>query len=117
VLGDPPGAQWTAGSEWSNDGTRLLILRGSTPDFEDVRPVVVPADGSSIGIEIPYEGVITGECCAVFEWAPDDSKILGTPSDGSGQPLQQVLIDPATGESRPAPWTSTSDPAWQRVAP
>ena len=116
VLPDPPGAVWNAGPTWSNDGTTLLIVRGYAPGYEDVRAVVIPSDGRSTGIEIPYDGVINGECCAAFEWAPDDSKILATPSDIDGAPLQQVIIDPRTGASQTAPWTTTSDPAWQRTA-
>ena len=73
TLPDPPGAVWNAGSAWSNDGSRLLILRGYGPGYEDVRAVVIPSDGRSTGIEIPYDGVINRECCAAFEWAPDDS--------------------------------------------
>jgi len=116
TLPDPPGAMWNAGSAWSSDGSKLVILRGYGPLYEDVRAVVIPSDGGSTGIEIPYDGVINGECCAVFEWAPDDSKILVTPSDIGGAPLQQVIIDPRTGVSVTAPWTTTSDPTWQRTA-
>jgi WD40-like Beta Propeller Repeat len=115
-LPSPPGAVWNAGSEWSNDGTRLFVVRGYTSFYDDVRPVVIPADGSSPGIEIPYQGIVNDECCATWEWAPDDSKILGTPADATGQPRQQVIVDPLTSEFRQAPWSSTSDPAWQRVA-
>jgi Tol biopolymer transport system component len=116
-LPDPPGAVWNAGSEWSNDGTRLFILRGYRPFFEDVRPTIVPADGSSVGVELPYPGSINQECCSSWEWAPDDSAILGTPTDTVGRPMPQVLLDPQTGGVREVPWTSTSDPTWQRLAP
>ena len=117
ALPDPPGAVWNAGSAWSNDGSKLLVLRGYGPAYEDVRAVVIPADGRSTGIEIPYDGVINRECCAAFEWAPDDSRILVTPSDSGGEPLQQVIIDPRTGAAETAPWATTSDPAWQRTGP
>lgn len=116
-LPDPPGAVWNAGSEWSNDGTRLFILRGYTPFMDDVRPAVVPADVSSVGVELPYPGSINQECCSSWEWAPDDSVLLGTPTDAVGRPMPQVLLDPQTGGLRKVPWTSTSDPTWQRVAP
>jgi len=113
----PSDAVWDAGPVWSNDGKRLLTLRGYTPLFEDVRPAVIPADGSGLGIEIPYPGVINGGCCADWEWAPDDSSVLVTPSDALGNPQQQVIIDLVAGTTRPAPWTTTSDPTWQRTAP
>jgi Tol biopolymer transport system component len=113
----PPDAVWSSGSEWSNDGNRLLIWRGSTPAFENARVAIVPADGSSPGTEIPYEGIINDGCCSAWEWAPDDSKVLGTPIGSSGEPLQQVIVDPVAGSIATAPWATTSDPTWQRVAP
>ena len=78
---------------------------------------MIPADGSGTGIEIPYPGRINGECCADWEWSPDDSWILVQPTDASGIPMQQVIVDPQMGTARPAPWTSTSDPTVQRLAP
>lgn len=116
-LPSPPDAVWNLGSEWSNDGKRLFMHRGYTSGYDDVRAVVIPADASSPGIEIPYKGTAAGECCATWKWSPDDTQILGTPTDALGRPMHQVIIDPLTGRSRPAPWTSTSDPTWQRLAP
>jgi hypothetical protein len=31
--------------------------------------------------------------------------------------MQQVIVDPLGGKVRPAPWTSTSYPTVQRLAP
>lgn len=112
----PPGALWDALATWSNDGTRLFIARGYGSSFEDVRAVVIPADGSSTGLELSYDGLNGGECCASVQWAPDDSAILISPTDALGVPKQQVIVDPEGGAARTAPWTSSSDPAWQRVA-
>jgi dipeptidyl aminopeptidase/acylaminoacyl peptidase len=117
ALPAPPDAVWNAGSEWSNDGSRIFVLRGYTPWYDDVRPVVIPADGSSPGIEIPTTDFRAGECCATFEWAPDDSKILATPTDIVGRPLPQVILDLETRGTHAAPWTATTDPTWQRVKP
>jgi dipeptidyl aminopeptidase/acylaminoacyl peptidase len=116
-LGAPTGTVWTAGSDWSNDGTRLFILRGFTPDYEDVRPAIVRVDGRSPDVEVDRRIDMIRDCCAFFEWAPDDSMILGTPAGLHGVPEQQVIIDPVTGQIQVAPWASTSDPAWQRLAP
>jgi hypothetical protein len=43
--------------------------------------------------------------------------VLGKPISTSGEPLQQVIVDAASGSIRPAPWTSTADPVFQRRAP
>lgn len=94
------------------------VVYADKGDIDDVhvRVAVVPADGSSHGTEIPYEGIINAACCAAWEWAPDDSKIIGTPIGSSGEPLHQVIVDPVAGAIATAPWPTTSDPSWQRVA-
>jgi Tol biopolymer transport system component len=117
VLPMPQGAVWDLGAAWSNDGTRLLLVRGYTGGWEDSRPVIIPVDGSDVGTEIAYDGPIQGNCCYSWEWSPDDTMILGKPIDASGQALQQVIIDVDAATIRPAPWTSTADPVWQRRAP
>lgn len=111
------GAVWTALPVWSNDGTRIAVVRGYTGGFDDVRLVVMPSDGSSPGIEVDYPETVTGEAGSRWLWSPDDTAILGMPVDFAGKPLQQVLVDPSTGRWQPAPWTASSDPTWQRVAP
>jgi hypothetical protein len=116
-LPSPPGEVWNGGSEWSNDGTRLLVVRGYRDHFEDVRLGVIPAVGTGAGVEIRLPGTFNADCCSAWSWSPDDSEILGRPAGTDGLPLQQVILDPVKGESRAAPWTSTSDPTWQRLAP
>lgn len=117
-LPTPQASVWNSGPEWSNDGTRLFIIPGYTPGpEEDVRAAVIPADGGGLGVEILYQGILNAACCSAWEWSPDDSRILGTPTGATGQPLQQVILDPVTGGSRQAPWPSTSRPTWQRLAP
>jgi hypothetical protein len=54
---------------------------------------------------------------STWEWAPDDSTILGTPWNTSGDLLGQLLLDPVHGTSRLVPWSSDSQPSWQRLAP
>jgi Tol biopolymer transport system component len=116
-LPGPSDAVWNAGSEWSNDGTRIALVREYTDDYSNVHGVVAPADGSTTGIELHFDGTLNGDCCAAFEWSPDDQSILVTPAAAGGRPMPQVLIDVATGRSQPASWESTSDPTWQRLAP
>ena len=117
VLPIPPAARWEGGVAWSNDGTRLLAIRGYTGGLDDSRAAARPVDGNGTGIEIDYPGTIEAGCCSSWEWSPDDSLILGTPIDPSRRPLPQLLVDPVTGRAWSAPWGATSDPTWQRLAP
>lgn len=117
ALPSPAGAVWNAHSTWSNGGTQLFIVRGYTNDYEDVRGVVIPADGSSVGVEVAPAGTVETGCCAAWIWSPDDSKLLGRSTALRGGPLQQVVIDVAGRKAVPAPWMSASDPTWQRLAP
>jgi Tol biopolymer transport system component len=113
----PTGSRWNAHATWSNDGTRLFVAHGFTPGFEDVRGWVIPADGSSAGVEVTPGASVETECCAAWMWSPDDSLILGRSASLRGAPLPQVIIDVAARSAKPARWTSASDPTWQRVAP
>ncbi len=116
VLPIPKDAVWQAPGSWSNDGTRLFAIRGYTGDSGQARPVAVPVTGSGTGIEIPYPGGGIGAGnVSDWEWAPDDTSILGTPTDDIGRTLPQLLLDPVAGTSRTAPWGSVSQPSWQRL--
>ncbi len=100
---------------WSNDGTRLVITR--VYDDGRTRSAIVPVDGNGVGIEIECPAQeVSNECAVDWTWAPDDGSLLGTVSVDNRTP-QQLLADPLTGAIRPAPWTATSAPAWQRLAP
>jgi Tol biopolymer transport system component len=117
VLPLPPGAIWQAALAWSNDGTRLLVIRGYTGGYEESVAAIVPVDASDFGIEVDSATILNQECCSTWEWAPDDSSILGTPTDVTGTPLDQVLVDPVTGATSTLPWSAVSPPSWQRLAP
>ena len=56
ILPIPPDAVWQAGWTWSNDGTRLLAIRGYSDDFGESRAAVIPVDGKNTGIEIRVPG-------------------------------------------------------------
>lgn len=116
-LPSPEGAVWNAHATWSNDGTQLFIARAYTRSFDDVRGVVLPADGSSAGTEVAPAGSVETGCCAAWMWSPDDSKVLGRTGPIRRGSVRYVVIDLAAREARPAPWTSASDPSWQRLAP
>ena len=115
-LPQPSGAIWNAHATWSNSGTRLFIARAYTYGFDDVRGAVVPANGSSVGVEIAPAGSVETACCAAWMWSPDDSKIFGRPAGVSIHP-NALILDVAGGPVRSAPWVSSSDPTWQRLAP
>ena len=117
ALPAPPGAVWNAVASWSNDGSRIFLVRGYTGGFDDVRPAVLPADGSSVGVEIAFTGTAERDCCSSWMWSPDDTQIIGRPGGTAGTPVRQMILDPNTATALPAPWTSPSDPTWQRLAP
>jgi Tol biopolymer transport system component len=111
----PAGATFQDAPTWSNDGRRLIVARGYDTRDQDMALAIMPADGSGVGVETQH-GLIL--CCdTVYEWSPDDTAILIAPNGASEDAAQQLLVDPITGASRPAPWASTSLPAWQRRAP
>lgn len=117
ILPIPRGAVWQAFRSWSNDGTRLLAIRGYTGGYGEAVAAVVPADGSGTGIEIDYSAVIPPACCPEWEWAPDDTSILGIAPDAQGRPPSQLLVDPVAGTATAVPWRTSSLPTWQRLAP
>jgi len=116
-LPSPSGAIWNSHATWSNDGKSLFIARGYTPGEDDVRGVVMPADGSSAGVEVAPAGSVETVCCAAWIWAPDDSKLLGRAASALGGPLPPTIVDVVTRTARPASWSTTSDPTWERLAP
>jgi Tol biopolymer transport system component len=117
ILPSPAGAQWQAPESWSNDGTRMLVIRGDTGGAEKARPAVIPVDSAGFGVEIPYPEGMDATSTAAWQWAPDDSSILGTPTSVTGAVLDQVLLDPVKGTFRTLTWKSVSEPSWQRLAP
>ena len=56
VLPIPTSGVTQAPNSWSNDGTRLLVVRGYPGGFEQSRAAIVPTDGSGTGLEIPVSG-------------------------------------------------------------
>jgi Tol biopolymer transport system component len=111
----PKGAVFQDRPVWSNDGTRLAVIRGYGPHNEDVRVAILPADGSGTGIESQH--AITGCCDNQMEWAPDDSAILLMPEDRNGAPTELNLVDALTGKATAAAWGDTSLSSWQRRVP
>jgi Tol biopolymer transport system component len=111
-LPKPASAVFQDRPVWSNDGTRLAIVRGYAARNQDTRLAIVPADGSTTGVETKPR--ITGCCDTVMDWSPDDSTILVLPEDLNGNLTPPLLVDPTTGTSTDASWGGESLPAWQR---
>jgi dipeptidyl aminopeptidase/acylaminoacyl peptidase len=112
-----PPVNWEADAVWSNDGTRLAVVRGHAYSYEAVFGAVVWADGRGLVVETAQPLAVSAGCCATQEWAPDDRTVLAAPAGTQQEPLAQQLWDPVTGRSLPTPWTAASGPAWQRLAP
>ena len=109
------GAVFEDTPSWSNDGARLVVSRGYAQDNSDMVLAVVPADASGPGQETAHG--LTGFPDTDDGWAPDDQSILALPVGLDGASIQQLLLDPATLKTKPAPWTANSPAAWQRAAP
>jgi Tol biopolymer transport system component len=109
----PAGATFQDAAVWSNDSTRIAVTRGYAAHNDQMTLAIVPADGSSVGIESARG--LTGCCDTVMQWAPDDRTILVSPEDLYGQPTVDLLLDTTSAATRPVPYFATGDPAWQRL--
>jgi dipeptidyl aminopeptidase/acylaminoacyl peptidase len=108
AIGEEDGPWWEAPTAWSPDGHRLLIERSIGDTYG---AVIVDVDGHGPDVVPPFRSLNDWYAA----WSPDGTAILATPGDGSGNGSQQVLWDARTGEARPAPWTASSYPSWQRT--
>ncbi len=117
LLPSGPDGAYSSVAVWSNDGHRLVVANGYGGGPGPVYATIVSADGSSPPIQSDTPLVGDGDCCAAFEWSPDDTQILATFAATGGVPTQQVILDPTTARSTPVAWPTRSDPAWQRLAP
>jgi hypothetical protein len=106
----PRGAAWDGQAVPSPDGTRIAYWHNGN-DLSAHGVSVVRADGT--GPVVDTGPTLSGT--AHWMWAPDSSKILMFPDDGSS--TSAYLLDPAGGPWTTVPWTSDPDLDWQRVAP
>lgn len=115
VVGHQDGTWWEAPSGWSPDGQKLLIERSLVADAVGAPFVaaIVDVDGRVPDLVPQFQSAYDWYSA----WSPDGTTILATPGDADGNWLQQEIWDAQTGEARPAPWTATSFPSQQRVAP
>ena len=71
----PDDAQFNYSAVWSNDGKRLVMLRGyATAGDGDNVAAVVPADGSGPGLETARS--LFPDQSLDFAWAPDDTSVV-----------------------------------------
>ncbi|MBF8290664.1 MAG: transcriptional regulatory protein-like protein [Chloroflexi bacterium] len=97
---------------WSNDGTRLAFVRWyDVPADKGIAIVPVEIGGAGRWYPVPSLDTVR------LTWSPDDRFLLVTPLDSSDIRLPQVRLDVETGAIVDIPWETTSDPAWQRLAP
>jgi|SoiMethySBSTD1v2_1073268.scaffolds.fasta_scaffold381184_2 Tol biopolymer transport system component len=104
------GDAWDGVPVASPDGTRVAFWHH--PNEGPTRGVaVVRVDGSGAVVQT---GPVLSEGAHWF-WAPDSSKILMYPDDGSTR--SAYVLDPDGGDWTKLPWQSGPDLDWQRVAP
>jgi Tol biopolymer transport system component len=111
----PDDAQFNYSAVWSNDGKRLVMLRGyATAGDGDNVAAVVPADGSGPGLETARS--LFPDQSLDFAWAPDDTSVVVIRQSARGEALEAQLLDPLTGAIRPAPYSASTSLNWQRLA-
>jgi Tol biopolymer transport system component len=115
IVGHKEGAWWEAPTGWSPDGRKLLIERSLVADAPGApfEAAIIDVAGQAPDVESEFQSAFDWWAT----WSPDGTTILATPTDADGNRLQQQLWDARTGKAMPAPWTATSVPSWQRVAP
>lgn len=100
---------------WSNDSTRMLILRGYASDGSDDRIAAVGLDPTTRSVELDCGPLGLATCDGGWTWSPDDTQLLGVVDEGVG-PDRYLKADPGTGIVTEAPWSATGHPSWQRIA-
>ncbi len=110
-------------TDWSNDGTRLLIEGCYDDPADDIADCVtaysvIPVDGNGPVVELDVPAVARAAENTWHVWAPDDGRILTVPVDFAGNPTSTPLLwDSLTGRSRAWPGPTAGRPSWQRLAP
>jgi Tol biopolymer transport system component len=97
------------GSEWSNDGSRFVVIR-EYGDGTPFQPVIVSTKGDAAPIVLACGDPVP--CAGFWVWSPDDTRLIGLVDPAT---RQYVEADPVTGQVSLTEWTGTGDPAWQRT--
>ena len=106
----PPCCWWEGEMAPSPDGKSLIMWRVA-PNDGGSAITIFPADGSGDGRAIGPTLAGTGD----WHWAPDSSALLLKPNDPSDG--GQKLVNPSDGTWAAPPWSASSEPDWQRLAP
>ena len=109
-------------SDWSNDGTRLVVVVNGEQNGTGGRPEIVPVAGGD-AVEIRCEPAGVSSCpdpdslgTIEWTWSPDDQVLIGS-LEIEGSASQYLLVDPDTGLITVTDWAGTGNPAWQRAKP
>jgi Tol biopolymer transport system component len=117
LLNPGPGVAYDGSqSDWSNDGTRLVVVRGEAADGTGERVLIMSVAGDAPPVEMACEPTGENKCADEWIWSPDDTMLLGVTSLDDGS-TQYQLADPDTGQVTQTNWTGTGEPDWQRSAP
>jgi Tol biopolymer transport system component len=102
-------------SDWSNDGTRVVVNRVYS-DGRFAQSVIVTPAGHAAPLELACGA--ESHCPNGWYWSPDDTQLIGVIDDPvilQGEDVQYVTADPTTGAISPLEWTGGPDLAWQRT--
>ena len=109
-------------SDWSNDGTRLVVVQGGSRAGTGGRVEIVPVNGGR-AVEVWCEAGDSAACPAedalgrvTWTWSPDDQFLLGSLML-EDPTFQYVIVDPSTGRITQTDWSGDGTPAWQRAKP
>jgi Tol biopolymer transport system component len=117
LLNPGPGVAYDASqSDWSNDGTRLVVVSGEASDGTGERVAIMSVAGDAPPVTVACEPTGENKCADGWIWSPDDTMLLGVTLLDDGSTRYQ-LADPDTGQVTPTNWTGTGPPSWQRSAP
>lgn len=123
LLRELPADDLENATDWSNDGTRLLIEGCYADPADDTAECVtgysvVPVDGNGSAVELDVPAPYRAAENTWHVWAPDDGAILTVAVDFEGRPTSTPLLwDPLTGRSRAWAGPTAGRPSWQRLAP
>jgi hypothetical protein len=108
-----PGKQYAGWARFSPDRTKVAFEHGGDVDGAWVSHVAV--------VDLATSEMVVGDTDfsngGAIEWSPYGTQVILHPNHPDDRPMPHRLLDPETGVVTDAPWTSTSYPTMQRLAP